>query len=68
MGIALLALCFCALSLVLALFVGILCLVFGYRDNRITIAKAYEDLHFVVHSFVIFCGFAYLCSLNQKVR
>ena len=29
MGMALLALCFCALSLVLALFVGILCIVFG---------------------------------------
>ncbi len=29
MGMALLALCFCALSFVLALFVGILCLVFG---------------------------------------
>lgn len=29
MGTALLALSFCALSLVLALFVGILCLVFG---------------------------------------
>ena len=27
MGMALLALCFCALSLVLALFVGILCIV-----------------------------------------
>ena len=29
MGMALLALCFCALSLVLALFVGILCIVLG---------------------------------------
>gem|GEM_PF-4616748 len=29
MGNGIMALCFCALSLVLALFVGILCLVFG---------------------------------------